>query len=197
MEKIISTSLLLMGLMINTINANGNPEVFVRSGNSEEKIIRVMFNNIDEVLKVKIKDKNGIQLYSETVTKKQFEKKFTFNSAPTGIYRIEIEGTSRIWNYSLISDQNKVSIVENESSVFYKPKLILKNKKLSISKFATEKEEIEVVLTDIHGVALYHEAYDKDLYYRRNLDLRQLPKGDYNLKIASNGKNFYRNIEIK
>ena len=196
MKKIVISSLLLIVLMINTLQASNEPEVFVNSGASDTKIIKVLFDNLRGAFKIKINDLKGVELYYENVKENNFRKSFDMNQLPKGIYIMEIEDETKIWTYRFTLDRHAFALLDKKTTTFCKPIIRQKDKKVYITKYLDKAQQLSISLTNKEGQIIYEEFYNKGTSYARSLNLNKLIEGTYQLQISSQNKNYYRSIKI-
>ena len=69
---------------------------------------------------------------------------------------------------------------------------------ISVSKIVTENEKLLVRIYDEHGIQLYSDMLQtNDFRIGRGYDFSMVPKGVYNIYLASNGHSINRRIDLR
>lgn len=190
------TFVLLLGLgSITSIQAVGGYKLTVTKGN----VVLIKFNDIQsEVAYVKLIDKDGVQLWSETVTgATTFYKQFNLTQLPDGDYKIIMTDGDVEYTQALKKSINKVYVVSTSAVSFLKPTTTLKNENLKVTFPEGATKLKSVSFQGEKGVAFFTDEVNYKEDFARAYNLNKLARGTYTVILKTDQDTYYKEVELK
>lgn len=192
--KTIKTKVLVVVFMLGTLVNYAGKRNFNNS--LDAKKVRVEFKETKKGQLLKVKDENGIILYTEEVQKEgKLSKVFDFSKLTDGNYTVELEKDFQIVVKSLKIDGDTVIFDENSKKVIFKPVVRSINNTLMVSKIAFDEKPLEVSLY-FRDEIIYSETLTGEAIVNRIYKLDKEIKGDYKVVIYNNGRSYINNFKI-
>lgn len=191
-KKVILIAVMVTGLVSMASERDGNIEI--KDLNS--KVIQFTLNNFDGDLQVTVKDTHDYVLYKENFEGTIYSKKYDLSELPNGIYFVELRGETKIKTIPFIVSGNKVEFNYEASKIYFKPVIVVKDKKVNITKLALDKESFLIEVYNVNSKLIYKEVLEGKKHLQRRLNLEELPSGTYYLVLRSKGKVIRKAIEI-
>lgn len=160
----------------------------------DSKLVDLSLYNTDGNITVRVKDSKDYVLYTEQFEGKDYSKKYDLATLPNGDYFFEIEGQTKIKLVSFRVKPNAVVLNNTYKTILFKPVVRQENNKIYISKLALNDESLNVVLYDRNYNVLYKEELNGNVNLEKVLNISNLEKGNYILKLNSNTQSFTKNI---
>jgi hypothetical protein len=182
----------MLGTLFNYAN-NGNE---INSKTVNAKKVRVEFKNVKKGHLLTIKDKNGVQLHSETVTKiGDLNKTFDLSSLIDGTYTIELNKDFKIIVKTINVKNDRVFFNNNDNKVIAKPIISNNENILKISKINSNKEPLKVVVY-YNSEIIYTETIENNTVLNRVYKLNKDITGEYTAIVYSNNRSYSKNFKI-
>ena len=193
--KTIKRSILIVVCMLVTIsNYANNEKDFNNIVNA--KNVKVVFENVKKGQQLTVNDKDGIEIYSEFLTKEgDLTKTFDLSSLNDGLYTIELNKEFLVIIKYLEIKDNKVIFIDNSEKTIFKP--IIKNDEdlVMISKLDFDQNPLKVTLF-FEGKIIFSETLKSELITNRVYKLNKEIKGVYTVVVNSNGKSYSNDFKI-
>jgi cell division protein YceG involved in septum cleavage len=160
-----------------------------------EREFRIQVQNIAGEASIVLQEENGEVLYRETVTSASYEKRFDLTLLKKGNYVLRVEDNFKIQSTRIsLSD----AVLAEFEELYFLPVITQKESLISISKIAIKNEKLVVRIYDQEGVLLYNDTlHGKEFRMGRGYDFSKVPKGVYNIFLASNGHSINRRIDLR
>ena len=162
----------------------------------DAKKVKIVFNNVKKGHLLIIKDKNGVQLHSELISKYgKLIKTFDFSSLNNGKYTVELNKDFEIVTNTIEVINNKVIFNKNSEKTIFKPVIRTKENLLLISKIAFDKEPMKIVVF-FNNNEIYKETAESTSVLNRVYKFDKEIKGDYKVIVYNNNKSYVKNFKI-
>jgi hypothetical protein len=192
--KTIKRTVLVVVFMLGTLVNYANKSDFNNELNA--KTIKIVFKETKKGEQLRVKDHNGVVLYSENVKSEgKLTKVFNFNELNDGNYTLELEKQFQIVVKSLKIVNNKVIFNAAAEKVIFKPVVRNKNNRLLISKINFDEKPLQVALY-FNDEIIYSETLEGDAIVNRVYKLDEKLKGDYKVVIKNNDRSYINNFKI-
>ena len=192
--KTIKRTVLVVVFMLGTLVNYANKSDFNNELNA--KTIKIVFKETKKGEQLRVKDQNGVVLYSENVKSEgKLTKVFNFNELNDGNYTLELEKQFQIVVKSLKIVNNKVIFNAAAEKVIFKPVVRNKNNRLLISKINFDEKPLQVALY-FNDEIIYSETLEVDAIVNRVYKLDEKLKGDYKVVIKNNDRSYINNFKI-
>ncbi len=191
-KRLVLVVVFMLGTLFNYAN-NGNE---INSKTVNAKKVRVEFKNVKKGHLLTIKDKNGVQLHSETVTKiGDLNKTFDLSSLIDGTYTIELNKDFKIIVKTINVKNDRVFFNNNDNKVIAKPIISNNENILKISKINSNKEPLKVVVY-YNSEIIYTETIENNTVLNRVYKLNKDITGEYTAIVYSNNRSYSKNFKI-
>jgi hypothetical protein len=192
--KKIKTRVLVVVCMLGTLINYANDKEVNDAINAKKT--KVVFKGAKKGHQLKIKDGNGILLYTESVSREgSLTKFFDFSKLKDGHYTLELEKEFEIIIKSLQIKRDTVFFNENTKKVIFKPVIRNEKNRIMISKISFDNKPLEVVLYYKNEV-IYSEVLKNDTIVNRVYKLDKTIKGEYTVVVRNNGRSYINEFNI-
>lgn len=192
--KTIKRTVLVVVFMLGTLVNYANNNDFNNILNAKK--VKVVFKDAKEGHQLRVKDQNGIVLYSENVKSEgKLTKVFNFAQLNDGNYTLELEKDFQIIVKSLKIEGNTVTFNKVAEKVIFKPVIRNENNKLMISKISFDEKPLEIALY-FNDEIIYSETLKGDSIVNRVYKLDEYLKGDYEVIIKNNGRSYTKKFKF-
>lgn len=196
MKKLIK-SVFIVALSLSTAGAVGTNDTLYKSNGKE-----LQFENLKPGHTLYIKNEDGKVLYQKEIDQKgTYTNDFDLASLPKGDYRIEIDKDFEIQMIPFtVSEQ--VEVMQEKSSVFFKPVVRKKGAYVYISKLALDNESMKVNVFYNGDTAnkgfdkIYSETLSQDKNLGRVYKLDTDAKGEYKIVVTTKDRTFSKVVKI-
>ena len=162
----------------------------------DAKKVKIVFNNVKKGHLLIIKDKNGVQLHSELISKYgKLIKTFDFSSLNNGKYTVELNKDFEIVTNTIEVINNKVIFNKDSEKTIFKPVIRTKENLLLISKIAFDKEPMKIVVF-FNNNEIYKETAESASVLNRVYKFDKEIKGDYKVIVYNNNKSYVKSFKI-
>lgn len=192
--KTIKRRVLVVVFMLATlVNYANNTDL---NNTIDAKKVIVVFKDAKKGQHLKVKDNNGVIIYSENVTKEgKLTKVFDFSNLKDGAYTLELEKDFQIVVKSMRIENSQVIFNEDANKIIFK--LLIRNEenKLMITKIAFDEQPLKIALY-YNNEVIYSESVKGGSIVNRVYKLDEEIKGDYKVIIHNNGRSYSNEFEI-
>ena len=177
MKNLFKTSVLGLLLLTATLPSANDTFKNIRLFSEKSKSLNLELNNNDGTLDVTIKDKLGVQLYSEHFNGKLLTKKFDLGLLPDGEYIVEIEGLTKINVIPFKVTGSKVTVLEERKELIYKPIIRVDGDYVFVSKFSSNNSNLKIAFFDAEDNLLLEDKFDNKIAKGKVFNIGLLDKG--------------------
>ena len=162
----------------------------------DAKKVKIVFKNVKKGNLLIIKDKNGVQLHSELISKYgKLIKTFDFSKLNNGKYTVELNKDFEILINTIEVLNNKVIFNKSSEKKIFKPVIRTKENVLMISKISFDEKPTRIVLF-YNNKEVYKEIVNSNTILNRAYKLSKEIKGDYKVIVYNNKKSYIKNFKI-
>jgi len=163
-----------------------------------QKKIVLVIDNINEATNLVIKDNNGYKFFTQAVEKssEKFAKIFDLTTLPDGSYSIEFEGSTKVTNFALNIVDNKISFSSLVKTIAYKPMVVERDNKVTVTKFNPENKPLNVSIYNNIGELVYEEVLSGKIDLGRIYNFSNF-QGTYTISMQSDDKTYTQTVSIK
>jgi hypothetical protein len=193
--KTIKRRVLVVVFMLGTLfNYANNEKEFNKT--IDAKKVKVVFKDVKKGQLLSVKDKNGFQLHSETVSSQgELIKFFDLSSLNNGVYTIELNKEFKIVIKSLLIKDNNVSFIKNSEKIIFKPVIRNKENLVLISKVNFDKKPVQITLF-YNDKVIYSETLKDELMLKRVYRLDKELKGKYTVIVYCDNESYSNEFKI-
>jgi hypothetical protein len=193
--KTIKKRVLVVVFMLGTLFNYANKERHFNKTINPEKV-KVVFKDVKKGQLLTVKDENGVQIYSETVSSEgEFVKFFDVSSLNNGLYTIELHKEFVIIIKSLIVKDHNVSFIEDSEKIIFKPVIRNEENLVLISKMDFDKKPVKIALF-FNGEVIYSETTKGEEMLKRVYRLDKELKGDYKVTVYCDDKSYSNEFRL-
>jgi hypothetical protein len=183
-----------MILLSSTAFAVREPNVNV-SSQGENKLVMKLLTH-EESTSVRIKDENGILLFSEkTGSESLYQKVFDMGTLKEGSYIIEVEGEHTIQLVFFNVSKGKLVLTEDIKTT-YKPVIRLKEGLVDLQLLNVSEEPVKITFYNNSGNVLLRHAPETDIRLEKRFNLGELSPGTYSMNIQVGERSYLKQIVI-
>ncbi len=177
-----------MILLSSTAFAVREPNVNV-SSQGENKLVMKLLTH-EESTSVRIKDENGILLFSEkTGSESLYQKVFDMGTLKEGSYIIEVEGEHTIQLVFFNVSKGKLVLTD-------KPVIRLKEGLVDLQLLNVSEEPVKITFYNNSGNVLLRHAPETDIRLEKRFNLGELSPGTYSMNIQVGERSYLKQIVI-
>jgi hypothetical protein len=160
------------------------------------KKVKVVFKNAKKGHILTIKDENGVQLHSETVSKEgDLSKVFDLSSLNNGKYTLELNKDFQIEIKTLEVKNNKVLFNKDSEKVIFKPVIRNEDNLLMITKISFDKKPMKIALYFDNEI-ISSETVKGETILNRVYKFDKKVKGNYKVIIFNNNRSYVHDFKI-
>jgi hypothetical protein len=193
--KTIKRRVLVVVFMLGTLfNYANNETAFNKT--VDAKKVKVVFKDVKKGQLLTIKDKDGFQLHSETVSSQgELIKFFDLSSLSNGVYTIELKKEFVITIKSLLVKDNNVSFIKDSEKIIFKPVIRTEENLVLVSKMNFDKKPVKIALF-YNDEVIYSETLKGELMLKRVYRLDKELKGDYKVLVYCDNEIYSNEFKI-
>lgn len=184
-------------LMFSTVRPAEAVEEFEIKTIEESKMIRMEVSNpASSEINVVLYDRAERIIYNDRIPAgATFEDKFDFAKVRQGKYRL----VTQLENISLVRvfDVKENGIALAESYYSFTPQFVQEDELLSIIFLNSPKEQVRVEITDSWETIFEDYYKNPGMTFKKNYDLRELPRGFYTFRLISDREEFSYDFVIE
>lgn len=193
MKNLIRKSLFVATLFValvvkaTTIEPNLNIKVV------EAKFVNLELMNTDGASTIFIKDNLGEVLFTDNFIGSSYSKKYDLSTLPVGSYLLEIYGNTKIRriNFKVLNDKIEI----NDSNVYLKPSIRIKDEKVYISHLALNDQTMKITVFDDDSNIIYNVKLMGRMDLGKILNFSKLAEGTYRIVVNTEGNIFEKEIK--
>ncbi|NRD18445.1 hypothetical protein HNV08_00175 [Winogradskyella eckloniae] len=184
--RTVFKKLLVVALVFGTLTSYANEVVDVNT----------TMNYVKKGNHISVSDAFGKIIYSGEINYNgNLTSLYDFTQLQNGLYDVEVTNGYKIEISTIEVMNNKVSIVDVNKTVIFKPVVRNDNSQLIISKLALDHEDMEIELF-YKGELIHTETVSGETILNRVYKLDATLKGNYTTIIKSNNRVFVKNFRI-
>jgi hypothetical protein len=193
--KTIKRRVLVVVFMLGTLfNYANNEKEFNKT--IDAKKVKVVFKDVKKGQLLSVKDKNGFQLHSETVSSQgELIKFFDLSPLNNGVYTIELHKEFKIVIKSLLIKDNNVSFIKDSEKIIFKPVIRNKENLVLISKVNFDKKPVKITLF-YNDEVIYSETLKDELMLKRVYRLDKELRGNYIVIVYCDDESYSNEFKI-
>ena len=193
--KTIKRRVLVVVFMLGTLfNYANNEKEFNKT--VDAKKVKVVFKDVKKGQLLSVKDKNGFQLHSETVSSQgELIKFFDLSTLNNGVYTIELNKEFKVVIKSLLVKNNNVSFIKDSEKIIFKPVIRNKENLVLISKVNFDKKPVKITLF-YNDEVIYSETLKGELMLKRVYRLDKELRGNYTVIVYCDDESYSNEFKI-
>lgn len=196
--KNLNNNLVMLVMVMTTLLNFGNTKLGIDNLDPllDKSKLKVEFKNVREGNIVRIKTKNGTEIYSEEVSiEGTYKKVIDLSSLENGNYKIELEKDFEIIISNFYVENNKVIFMEKQNQTIFKPVIRYENDLLLVSKLSFNNDPYKLKIYYDNEI-IYTETLEKNSLINKVYRLQKEAKGPYTVVIYNNDRNYQYNFKI-
>jgi hypothetical protein len=180
-------------LIANTVAGSNDSNVKIEVTGDKE--FKIQVQNISGKAQIVLQEENGEVLYKEQINARTYEKRFDVTLLKKGNYVLRIEDDFKIQSTKInLSEEILAEVAE----LYFQPIVSQRQNIIMVSKIASGSERLIVRIYDENGILIYDDILKgADYQLGRRYDFSKVPKGVYNIYLASNGHSVNRRIDLR
>lgn len=199
MKNVIKKSI-LFATLFTTMLGSAN-EISVSPIKEDLRPTTITIGNVKEGNLLSIIDKNGLVLYNELIEQTgRYSKKFDLTLLPDSDYLFEVHKDFKIETIPFTVKANKVTFKKEDKTIIFKPLIRTKGNRIYVSKLTLNHAPLKIKLYYYNSNNKYDLIYAEEIKNVQNINrvykLDEKVKGNYQIILNSEGKEFSENIHI-
>ncbi len=187
--------IITIALLISSLISYSNSEIENYSLDNSKKVT-VEFKNVKKGHLLKIKDKEGSTLYSETVSENgNLSKILDVTSLEEGNYLIEMDKDYEIVVQKFQVTQNQVVLLSTDEKVIFKPVIRTQENILMVSKIEFDQEPTQIVVY-FENEIIFSETIKNETLLNRVYKLDSDKKGSYTVVVYNQDRKYSNTFKI-
>jgi len=193
--KTIKRKVLVVVFMLGTLFNYANKEKHFNKTINAEKV-KIVFKDVKKGQLLAVKDENGVQIYSETVSREgELIKFFDLTSLDKGFYTVELHKGFLIIVKSLEVKGINVCLTEDSEKIIFKPVIRNEESLVLISKINFDKKPVRIALF-YDGELIFSETLKGEEMINRAYRLDEQIKGNYKVIVYCDDNSYINEFKI-
>jgi hypothetical protein len=177
-------------LLLGTSSAFATGKIRISNYLDTDLSIVSIFNPGESTLKMKIYDVDGNLYYTKKVSSETTDQKlFDFSYLEDGMYKIVLTGGEKDIVKEFEIEDNKLAPAKAKN---YAERTLIRSfeNDLFVTYLSFENKSFNLLITDKEGNQVFEESYTTKPNFSKKFNVSALPKGDYNVRLISNNKEY-------
>ena len=174
----------IAGLIGTSAMASGNLKVNMTTGSKD--LAEIEITNVKlSTFEIDVKDQNGeIIFYKETkAPASNYKRNYDFSRLEDGTYFFTVKIDDEVKETKFNIERGRVNVLETKKMV--DPVFVMNNKQLKMSYLNFAQENTKVFVYDRFRTTLYEKDLKSDFVTQHGIDFSKLPRGSYEVVLAS------------
>lgn len=174
----------IAGLIGTSAMASGNLKVNMTTGSKD--LAEIEITNVKlSTFEIDVKDQNGeIIFYKETkAPATNYKRNYDFSRLEDGTYFFTVKIDDEVKETKFNIERGRVNVLETKKMV--DPVFVMNNKQLKMSYLNFAQENTKVFVYDRFRTTLYEKDLKSDFVTQHGIDFSKLPRGSYEVVLAS------------
>lgn len=174
----------IAGLIGTSAMASGNLKVNMTTGSKD--LAEIEITNVKlSTFEIDVKDQNGeIIFYKETkAPATNYKRNYDFSRLEDGTYFFTVKIDNEVKESKFNIERGRVNVLETKKMV--DPVFVMNNKQLKMSYLNFAQENTKVFVYDRFLTTLYEKDLKSDFVTQHGIDFSKLPRGSYEVVLAS------------
>lgn len=174
----------IAGLIGTSAMASGNLKVNMTTGSKD--LAEIEITNVKlSTFEIDVKDQNGeIIFYKETkAPATNYKRNYDFSRLEDGTYFFTVKIDNEVKETKFNIERGRVNVLETKKMV--DPVFVMNNKQLKMSYLNFAQENTKVFVYDRFRTTLYEKDLKSDFVTQHGIDFSKLPRGSYEVVLAS------------
>jgi hypothetical protein len=187
--------IITIALVISSLVSFSNTEIKNNFTNKTKKV-KIEFKNVKKGHSLTIKDKNGLELYSETISKNgNLSKILDVTSLDEGDYVVEMDKDYEIVIKKFQVSPNQVILVSDEEKIIFKPVIRNQENMVMVSKIEFEAEPTQIAIY-FENEVIFSETVKATTILNRIYRLDLEKKGAYTVVVYNQDRKYSNSFKI-
>ncbi len=186
MKKRFNNWIALVLVLVPVLGFSKDNQPRVRVNQVEKDVIAVYIQDTDLNALV-LKDKNGKVLYSESLTGIHYAKKLNLENLPEGLYFLIYENEDMIKTIPVEINKTNIDIQKEQVKYFNKPEVLANGNSVYLKLESMKDTYLNIRVIDERKDEVFSEDHVRS-HKNRKYDFSNVPKGNYEFEIYSQGK---------
>jgi hypothetical protein len=187
--------IITIALVISSLVSFSNTEIKNNFTNKTKKV-KIEFKNVKKGHSLTIKDKNGLELYSETISKNgNLSKILDVTSLDEGDYVVEMDKDYEIVIKKFQVSPNQVILVSDEEKIIFKPVIRNQENMVMVSKIEFEAEPTQIAIY-FENEVIFSETVKATTILNRVYRLDLEKKGAYTVVVYNQDRKYSNSFKI-
>lgn len=187
--------IITIALVISSLVSFSNTEIKNNFTNKTKKV-KIEFKNVKKGHSLTIKDKNGSELYSETISKNgNLSKILDVTSLDEGDYVVEMDKDYEIVIKKFQVSPNQVILVSDEEKIIFKPVIRNQENMVMVSKIEFEAEPTQIAIY-FENEVIFSETVKATTILNRVYRLDLEKKGAYTVVVYNQDRKYSNSFKI-
>lgn len=187
--------IITIALVISSFVSFSNTEIKNNFTNKTKKV-KIEFKNVKKGHSLTIKDKNGLELYSETISKNgNLSKILDVTSLDEGDYVVEMDKDYEIVIKKFQVSPNQVILVSDEEKIIFKPVIRNQENMVMVSKIEFEAEPTQIAIY-FENEVIFSETVKATTILNRVYRLDLEKKGAYTVVVYNQDRKYSNSFKI-
>jgi hypothetical protein len=177
-------AVVIAGLIGSSAMASGNLRVNIAEGSKNLAEVEI-FNVKMSTFEIDVKDAYGETIfYKETQTPATtYKRNYDFSRLEDGTYFFTVKINNEVKETKFNIDRGQVKVVEAKKVV--DPVFVMDNKQLKMSYLNFAQEDTKLIVYDRNRNSLYEKDLKSDFVTQHGIDFSKVPRGSYEVVLAS------------
>ncbi|WP_298480905.1 hypothetical protein [uncultured Maribacter sp.] len=193
MKAVLKMTTVIAFMFVAAISMAKEPKL-VLTAYSDAKMLVLELENVAKATSIEFKDAQNNIIYSESVSKLLYSRKFNLKNLNSGIYYFETENEMKSIVYSIKIEGDEVIILDKKE--VNKPFFRKVENHISFNLLNLDKQEVKITVNDESNRVVFNESIMDKLIVEKSFDFSDAFKGEYVVSVTVNGKNYKENLIV-
>lgn len=143
---------------------------------------------------IKLVDMNNNIIYTESIRKSEYSKKFDLSNLEEGLYYFTTEDALRAITYTLKVDRADVTILDEKEKI----KPVFKEEKdiLYVNYLNLDKSNVDVEVYNSEDTLIFSEKRENQMTIAKAINFKKAIKGNYTVVVKDSDGAYYKNVVV-
>jgi len=194
MKTIMKFTAIVAFMLITAVSMAKEPKLSIVSENDIKSLVFELDSQSKETM-IQFKDANNRVIYSESISDKNYIKRFNLEKLEDGVYYILAEDVMKSIVYKFSLKGNAVKIVERKENA--KPVFRTLEDRVFLNLLNLDKDKVEIKVYDSMNRIIFKQDIKEQMLVEKAFNFEKAEADEYTIVVKDNNEVYYKNIVVK
>ena len=193
MKKVVRTAAMIALIFATTTGIANDGKLSLISKENTKSLVFEMESKAGSS-DIKLVDMNNNIIYTESIRKSEYSKKFDLSNLEEGLYYFTTEDALRAITYTLKVDRADVTILDEKEKI----KPVFKEEKdiLYVNYLNLDKSNVDVEVYNSEDTLIFSEKRENQMTIAKAINFKKAIKGNYTVVVKDSDGAYYKNVVV-